>query len=201
MGVSYSEQTWFETTARENFEAVFEMEHGVIEARRETDGGLRFLQIGAFRGDASVWLLDNILTDERDMLYDVDPWADYSLAELADWDMEQVFDDYKARMEPYDRHTVYRGTSNNFFKLCGDATFDFIYVDGDHTAVATLEDAVHSYRALKLGGLLCFDDYTWLSADGLFGTPTHAIDAIKLLYTDRLYPILCNQQFWFRKIA
>ena len=34
--------------------------------------GLRFLQIGAFTGDASLWLLTNILTGPGSTLVDVD---------------------------------------------------------------------------------------------------------------------------------
>jgi hypothetical protein len=36
---------------------------------------LVFLQIGAYTGDASTWLLDNILTDPTSFLVDVDTWA------------------------------------------------------------------------------------------------------------------------------
>ena len=35
---------------------------------------LNFLQLGAFTGDASVWLLDNILTHPSSHLTDVDTW-------------------------------------------------------------------------------------------------------------------------------
>ena len=36
---------------------------------------LDFLQIGTYTGDASEWLLDNILTDESSWLTDVDTWC------------------------------------------------------------------------------------------------------------------------------
>ena len=35
---------------------------------------LNFLQVGAFTGDASKWLLDNVLTHETSRLVDVDTW-------------------------------------------------------------------------------------------------------------------------------
>ena len=35
---------------------------------------LRFLQLGVFTGDASVWMLENILTGSNCQLHDVDTW-------------------------------------------------------------------------------------------------------------------------------
>ena len=40
-------------------------------------------------------------------------------------------------------------------------TYDIIYIDGSHATSDVLEDAVLSYRLLKPGGLLIFDDYHW----------------------------------------
>jgi predicted O-methyltransferase YrrM len=62
--------------------------------------------------------------------------------------------------------------------------FDIIYIDGSHTADDVLEDAVLSWRQLKPGGLLIFDDY---QADGWNHelprkTPRVAIHAFYLLY-------------------
>ena len=48
---------WFEMTARENFESQLMPLAGKF--------GLRFLQIGAFTGDATVWLVDNVLVTKK----------------------------------------------------------------------------------------------------------------------------------------
>jgi predicted O-methyltransferase YrrM len=47
-------------------------------------------------------------------------------------------------------------------------SFDIIYVDGSHSMDDVLEDAVLSYRLLKDGGTLIFDDYRWA---GFLGSP------------------------------
>ena len=38
-------------------------------------------------------------------------------------------------------------------------SFDIVYIDGSHATADVLEDAVLSYRLLKPGGVLIFDDY------------------------------------------
>ena len=69
---------WFEMTAKENFESQLTPLAGKF--------GLRFLQIGAFTGDASVWLVDNILTQKNSVLEDVDIWTGSDEEEHKDMD-------------------------------------------------------------------------------------------------------------------
>jgi hypothetical protein len=38
-------------------------------------------------------------------------------------------------------------------------SFDIIYIDGSHIASDVLEDVVLSWRLLKTGGIIIFDDY------------------------------------------
>jgi predicted O-methyltransferase YrrM len=46
-----------------------------------------------------------------------------------------------------------------------DNFFDIIYIDGNHEPEYVLEDAVLSFRKLKVGGILIFDDYGWGGPD------------------------------------
>jgi predicted O-methyltransferase YrrM len=41
----------------------------------------------------------------------------------------------------------------------GKIKFDFIYIDGDHTAKGTISDAIRAFSLLKEGGIMIFDDY------------------------------------------
>jgi len=41
----------------------------------------------------------------------------------------------------------------------GGATFDAIYIDGDHTAEGVLTDLAMAWPLLKVGGVLIFDDF------------------------------------------
>jgi predicted O-methyltransferase YrrM len=40
-------------------------------------------------------------------------------------------------------------------------SFQFIYIDGDHTPSCVLSDAVLSFPLLAPGGIMIFDDYRW----------------------------------------
>jgi hypothetical protein len=57
---------WFEQIAQHNFE-----EFLLPLAGKEW---LRFLQLGCFTGDASVWMAKNVLTGQHSWLDDVDTW-------------------------------------------------------------------------------------------------------------------------------
>lgn len=167
--------------------------------------GLRFLQIGAFTGDASVWLLENILTGAGSVLYDVDTWEGSDEPEHIDFDWTDVHRVYDAKVAPWVLHwkaVPCWMPSAEFLDVEDDESFDFVYVDGDHTAPAVLADALGAFRILAPGGLLAFDDYLWKPSDG--GGPTRApgvaVDAFAAVYEDRLEVLETGLQVWFRKL-
>lgn len=121
---------------------------------------LYFLQIGAYTGDASVWMLENILTSDSSFLVDVDTWSgsEENIHKEFDWtDVESV---YNNKVLLYKNLIKHKGTSSSFLNNCTDM-FDFIYIDGDHTADAVYRDATLSFPLLKQDGIMAFDDYLW----------------------------------------
>lgn len=169
--------------------------------------GLRFLQIGAFTGDASLWMLENILTGDRSKLVDVDTWAGSNEHEheAFDWaDVERVYDE---RTQGY-RSTDYmhpgrlkkcKASSWEFFeRRYYPFLYDFVYIDGDHTAVGVLEDGVQAIQFAKPGGLFAFDDYLWKPRRGKDDGPGKAIDALRDIYADRLTTLELGAQAWFQ---
>lgn len=168
--------------------------------------GLRYLQIGAFTGDASVWLLDNVLTGRNSLLVDVDTWEGSAEPEheTLDWaDVKAVYDERTLNARTGGRLETFHGTSRDYFADEDQPPFDFVYIDGDHTAAAVLDDAIGAYWALRVGGLLAFDDYLWKPSDGggVTKSPGPAIDAFGAVYADRLQVLETGLQVWFRKIA
>lgn len=60
---------------------------------------------------------------------------------------------------------IKRGFSNLQLPTFEDLFFDIIYIDGNHEPEYLLEDAVLSFRKLKVGGIMIFDDYGWGGPD------------------------------------
>ncbi len=169
--------------------------------------GLRFLQIGAFTGDATAWLFDNVLTGKRSALIDVDTWegSDEGAHADLDWaDVERVYDERTAYLRNQGSLIKRRLPSREFLRAT-PLSFDFIYIDADHTAPGVLSDAVHAFPLLKPGGLIAFDDYAWKSGKGRLHDPAPAIDAFADIYSEQMVrledpPGGNNQQVWLRAL-
>lgn len=165
---------------------------------------LRFLQVGAFTGDATMWLLTHILTGPGSTLTDVDTWRGSDEPEHEPFDFVEVERTYDARtvaLRASGRLVKFKGSSETFFRSEPETLFDFVYIDGDHTAAAVLSDGMHAYRMLKPGGLLAFDDYLWKSGKGAEYDPGPAIDVISGTLYGRLEKLEQGLQVWFRRAA
>jgi predicted O-methyltransferase YrrM len=162
----------------------------------------RYLQIGAYTGDASVWLYENLLKNSDSVLVDVDTWegSEEPVHYEMNWHTVESLYDVKTRTAREERKVVkYKETSDSFFKNNREM-YDFIYIDGDHTAYGVLKDAVSAYECLNVGGIIAFDDYQWSAGLGAIKEPKMAIDAFENIYKDRLELVLRSYQCWFRKI-
>lgn len=161
---------------------------------------LNFLQIGAYTGDASDWLLSYILTDKSSWLTDVDTWcgSDEEVHKEFDWnDIEKYYDN---RMSEYPNICKIKGYSADFLQQAELEYYDFIYVDGDHRAEEVLKDAVFGWRCLKKGGIMAFDDYLWAhTSEDPDLAPKKAIDQFLQDYAGQYQIILIDQQVWVSK--
>lgn len=163
---------------------------------------LAFLQVGAFTGDASKWLLDNILTGMESYLVDVDTWQgspNESIHMAMDFsDVEKTYD---AKLSVYSTVFKHKMTSDAFFSI-NKSKYDFAYIDADHTAAAAYTDGVNAWNNLKPNGILAFDDYTW--GDGLPDqslAPRQGIDLFLDRYNGQYNLLTKNTQVWIRKNA
>lgn len=186
---------WFEQTqARENFEKYAPRMQPV-----------KCLQIGAYTGDATKWIAENLLTHPHSFLVDVDTWqgSDEPVHHNMNWD--DVYETYKEKNKLYieDKKQVFptRTTSDKYFSTIDESDiFDFIYIDGDHTAFGVVRDITNAYRALKVDGVLALDDYTWSLGKGDFYDPKSAIDWFSTILNDRLELLVLNGQAWYKKV-
>jgi SAM-dependent methyltransferase len=181
---------WFQVTAADNFARFLSPLAGTP--------GLRFLQVGVFTGDATMWLVENVLTGSDSRLVDVDTWKGSDEPEHRgfDWsDVEATYLNRTAAARKVSRVVPRKQLSRVFFTAIATYDFDFIYVDGAHDSFTVLNDAVDAFRVLKPGGLLAFDDYNWdtvaAGVDGFAGC----------CGPERLEPLEIGVQAWFRRVA
>jgi len=161
-----------------------------------SDAPVRALQIGVFSGDATRWLLDNRDVERID---DVDTWDGGPDHADMDIDFSKVERIYDARMVSESRVVKHKTTSDLFF-VSNDLTFNFIYIDGDHTAPQTALDGLNAWRSLEVGGILAFDDYHWgASWMDRIDMPKDGIDAVLHAVQDRYSILMKGYQVWIRK--
>jgi len=159
---------------------------------------LKFLQIGAYTGDASVWLLDNILTDPSSTLTDIDTWEGSDETEHKKISFDNVHAYYTERTEKYNNLLSIQSKSEYVLPNLNH-TYDFIYIDGDHTVKAVTDDAESAWKILKPNGILAFDDYMWGQDLPEYLTPRPAIDNFLNKYAGT-YDILTQEyQVWIMK--
>jgi len=182
---------WFKITAEENFKSQLMPLAGKF--------GLRFLQIGAFTGNASVWMVDNVLTQRNSILEDVDTWSGSDEQEHKEMDWLDVERTYDSKIVFRPNIIKYKMDSKEFLRSIEKVTFDFIYIDGDHTAEGVLQDAVLGWRLLKPGGIMAFDDYLWEDPRGIEFQPGWSIDTFVGAVKDESEVLLSNSQVWLRK--
>jgi len=185
---------WFSTTAKPNFEKYLIPLAGV--------DNLHFLQLGVYTGDATIWMVENVLTGNKSRLSDVDTWKGSDEAAHESISFNSVLDYYARRTDHLPLVNSYIMTTTDYLinsSLRG-REYDFIYVDADHTAVGVLMDAELSWPLLKPGGILAFDDYLWGLSLVISKAPKLGID----LFLDRHlgeYEILeQGLQVWLRKL-
>jgi predicted O-methyltransferase YrrM len=155
-------------------------------AQREVN----ILEIGSFEGRSSNWFVENYCNHNLSKLTCVDTFG-------GSWEhtndqtsglYERFLDNVKNNL---DKIEVFKGPSEFILpKLLEESrSFDFIYVDGNHTFDAVMLDSLYSNRLLKKNGIIVFDDYLWNLNHHKKDIPHYAINAFFTIYSD-FYDIL-----------
>ena len=160
--------------------------------------GVNYLEIGVFEGRSVIWMLENILTDPTARLTGID---------IFDESTYNYKDNYFKNIEKSgaaDKVTTIQDFSQVALRDLPLDSFDIIYIDGSHAKDDVLEDAVLSWRLLKVGGVLIFDDYTWaghkLSVDPV-DYPKLAIDPFVQCFDEHLQVIHNSRQLIVKKLS
>ncbi len=185
---------WFAVTAQGNFEQFLTPLAGKDD--------LKFLQLGVFTGDASVWIVENIFTGICCWLIDVDTWQGSDEPDHEPMDFTDVLKVYLLKVEKYkDVIETYRTTTTwHLSSVRREPSYDFIYIDADHTTVGVILDAELAWPQLKSGGIMAFDDYTWQHASGDPRlAPQVGIDLFLHRHQSDYELLAKNNQVWIRK--
>jgi predicted O-methyltransferase YrrM len=185
---------WFNHTARDNFEKFL-----IPLAGQEN---LKFLQLGVYTGDASIWMLENISNIQ---LTDVDTWQGSDEDAHKSMDFDDVYKTYTDKIKDYKVYICRADTIGYLLAQYGcdrplGEHWDFIYIDADHTTVGVLMDAELSFPLLKSGGIMAFDDYTWGAEMSPELTPTLGIDLFLGRHEGEYETLVINSQVWIKKI-
>jgi len=183
---------WFYDNA-----TVHDFENGLAELKGKKN--LKFLQIGVFTGNASVWLLQNILTDPSSLLVDIDPWCG-NLPHESNYNWDDIQEAYKEQTTSYSKKLQsHKAFSGDWLKANREVKYDFIYIDGDHLPESVTLDADLSWDLLKSDGILAFDDYEWDHPDGTDKNPKPAIDVWLAKHENEIEIFRKGWQVWIRK--
>jgi predicted O-methyltransferase YrrM len=154
----------------------------------------RLLEIGTHEGRSASWLIDNIASHPLSLLETIDICEN-----------EKLRPNLAATGQP-SKAIFHLGASVEVLRRLSFDTYDFIYVDGSHSTVNVLEDAVHAFRLLKTGAIMAFDDYLWDKPRSIcdpkwnqHGTPKEAIDAFLKVYSHEIELLHRGYQVWIRK--
>jgi cephalosporin hydroxylase len=155
--------TWF-ADVRENWQHL-------LEQHRPT----KILEIGSFEGASACFLIETLSKTAEVELHCVDSWeggVEHKHGGSVESDMSSV----EVRFHLNTRfaiesaqHRVSLVTHKRLSHLALSELvaerklgyFDLVYVDGSHQAPDVLFDAVASFKLLRVGGILAFDDYLW----------------------------------------
>ena len=125
------------------------------------------LEIGSYEGLSACWMLDNVLRHPESRLVFIDNFVGIGAHNPNDPQGLSVRERCIRNLNEYgERVKLIEGDSKAVLKQMDPRElFDVIYIDGDHSAQATLTDSVFAFQHLKHGGLMIFDDYLWMDRE------------------------------------
>jgi predicted O-methyltransferase YrrM len=169
-----------------------------------TTAPISCLEIGSWQGTSATWLLDKIISQRGGLLTCVDTFEGSSEHQpwlhTLDRSLEQIFD-YNINASGHSRLCrKLVGPSQDVLLDLSDQSYDFIYVDGAHEAKFVIQDAVLSWRILRSGGFLIFDDLDYCFPSSPHQNTKTAIDAFTTWFGAELEIVDTNRQMLIRKL-
>lgn len=139
-----------------------------IKARMTPNKSLYGVEVGVWRGQMSARLLEAM---PELYLIMVDWWStppeghsyfngSLKIAKMSQEEMDKAYNEAKERVSPYsDRCKIIKQESVEASKRFFDGTFDFVFIDGDHSYNGVMRDLEAWVRKVCCGGYICGHDY------------------------------------------
>jgi tetratricopeptide (TPR) repeat protein/capsular polysaccharide biosynthesis protein len=145
------------------------------------------VEIGSFQGMSACWLLDNILTH---------PTAKITCIDLY---FQEHFKGNIAKTGVADKVIELEGYSQDLLVTLASDFYDISYVDGCHKPTSALQDAILSWRLVKVGGLMIFDDYEFTFPDSPEDDTKIGIDVFLEMFGSQLEVVHKGYQLIVKK--
>lgn len=139
-------------------------------------------------------------------LYGVDPYVPHQ--GYRDYTRETTFDKLRneshQRLEGHPNYEFIETYSTEASHRFKDNSLDFVYIDGDHSYEAVMDDIKTWFPKLKSGGVMAGDDYAESPRDRRFYDVIRAVDeyvetnSIPMLYLYSKQPTPTNWLFYKR---
>ena len=183
---------WFDKNSRQNWDRIVP----IINPKK-------ILEIGSYEGAAACYLIEKLGKNNFLEVHCIDTWEESDgLSKEEALIVEKRFD-YNMQLavnRSQNKTKYFKHKSQSHLVLSkmiadGVGDFDLIYVDASHYAVDVLTDAVLSFKLLKAGGMLIFDDYLWAGDENIVYYPKIAIDSFTNIFSKhiKLIPAPLNQ--------
>ena len=147
------------------------------------------VEIGSFQGMSACWLLDNILTH---------PTAKITCIDLY---FQEHFKGNIAKTGVGDKVIALEGYSQDLLVNLTSEYYDLAYVDGCHKPTSALQDAILSWRLVKVGGLMIFDDYEFTFPDSPEQDTKIGINVFLEMFASQLEVVHKGYQLIAKKIG
>ena len=149
---------------RDNFTYRIPLWKPLIEELIDREG-VNILEIGSYQGMSSCWLLDNVLTKPSSKLVCIEP------------KIATTLQDNLAKTGTKDRATLLIGKTHQHLASLTPETFDLISIQDQCKLVEhAYKNGQLTWKLLKTGGLIIFNDYGWRNPSNPKQNPKQGID-------------------------
>lgn len=168
---------------------------------------LRVLEIGSWEGRSTCWMLDNLLLHPSARITCVDTFEGSVEHEVLYEQeivrtIEQRFDGNVAKTGTPEKVRKMVGSSQSVLRSLIPDSYHMAYIDASHVAADVLEDTLLTWRLVKVGGIIIFDDYGFQFPEGITEAPPKvAIDAFMTVFKDKVRLMHQGYQVLIEKTA